>query len=49
LDEKKTPTYWRLAKIINPIVVQNTIDELKVDLLGLKIHIPSQKAREVMQ
>jgi hypothetical protein len=48
LDDKKTPSYW-LAKIINPIVVKNTIDELKVDLLGLKPHIRSQKAREVMQ
>jgi hypothetical protein len=48
LEEKKPPSYW-LAKIINPIVVKNTIDELKVDLLGLKTHIRSQKAREVMQ
>jgi hypothetical protein len=38
LDEKKPPSYW-LAKIINPIVVKNTIDELKVYLLGRKTHI----------
>jgi len=48
LDDKKNAQL--LAYEDNqPIVVKNTSEELKLDLLGIKTHIRSQKSRELLQ
>ncbi len=42
------PSCWQ-RNIISALEVENTIDELKIHLLGRKTHIRSQKPREVVQ
>lgn len=49
LNLEKFPTQL-LAKEYHQLwEVENTIDELKIHLLGRKTHVPSQKPREVVQ
>ena len=43
------PSIRNSRNIINALEVENTIDELKIHLLGRKTHVRSQKPREVVQ
>jgi hypothetical protein len=49
LDIEKFPAQLLACEYHQRWEVENTIDELKVHLLGRKTHIRSQKAREVVQ
>jgi len=42
-DAEKFPAQLLACEYHQPWEVENTIDELKVHLLGRKTHIPSQK------
>jgi hypothetical protein len=49
LDIEKFPAHLLASEYHQRWEVENTIDELKVHLLGRKTHIRSQKPREVVQ
>ena len=49
LDIEKFPAELLATQYHQRWEVENTIDELKIHLLGRKIHIRSQKPREVVQ
>ncbi len=49
LDIEKFPAELLATQYHQRWEVENTIDELKIHLLGRKIHVRSQKPREVVQ
>jgi len=49
LDAEKFPAQSLACEYHQPWEVENTIDELKVHLLGRKTHIRSQRPKEVVQ
>ena len=49
LDKKKFPAHLLACEYHQRWEVENTIDEIKVHLLGRKTHIRSQRPKEVVQ
>ncbi len=49
LNEKKFPAHLLACEYHQGWEVENTIDEIKVHLLGRKTHIRSQRPKEVVQ
>ena len=49
LEAEKFPAHLLACEYNQPWEVENTIDEMKVHLLGRKTHIRSQKPKEVVQ